>query len=84
MQPSSRRKLSIHVEGHRQPAAAAAGAGAAPAAEGSGAPDGGPWVAAASSEAAAAPGAAAGAQPVERIGDLWAWKRRQSLYASFS
>jgi hypothetical protein len=101
LEPASRRKLSVHVEGHRAAGtagtagaaaegatAATAEAGAAPAAEGTG---GEPAAAAAAAEQAPAEGAAAEEQaaavPVgpepERIADLYSWKRRQQLYASF-
>ena len=94
LEPASRRKLSVHVEGHRPAGAAGtAGAvaegGAAPAAEGTGGAAGAEAVAtAAAAEQAPAEAtakelaAAAGPEP-ERITELYAWKRRQQLYGSF-
>lgn len=96
LDPATRRKLSVHIEGHRPAGADAAGAaaeggtaaapqaGAAPAAEGTGsgaAAGGGKGGAVAQKEEAAAE-AAAGPE-LERITDLYAWKRRQQLFGSF-
>lgn len=101
LEPASRRKLSVHVEGSRPAGAtagegataAAAGAGAAPAAEGTGSVEGkeAPATAAAAEAGQPAAEGAAEKQPAaggaglepERITELYAWKRRQQLYASF-
>lgn len=79
LEPSTRRKLSVQVEGARgaAPAAAAEGEGAAPAAEGTG------GAAAAAAQVAAAEEGAAAAAGVELITDVWAWKRRQQLWGAF-
>jgi hypothetical protein len=93
LSPATRRKLSVHIEGHRPPAAAAgdgtsvattASGDAALAAEGSGA--GANLAPSPAGEAAASPAAAVeGAEEagVELIGDMWSWKRRQELYGGF-
>lgn len=98
LEPASRRKLSVRIEGHRPADAAAPGAGAAaPAAEGTGgaaaagagqgAPEGGETAAAGEAAAPAAGADLAPAAPgpeVERIAlnDMWEWKRRQALYGA--
>ena len=95
LDPATRRKLSVHIEGQRPAGAgaaaaaeggtaAAAEAGAAPAAEGTGggaAAEGGG--AAAEEKQEAVPEAPAAGPEPERIDDLYAWKRRQQLFGSF-
>lgn len=75
----------MHIDGHRNPAAAAGDA--ATAAKGGGSKASVLQAAPALqpvADASAAAGNEGGAEPaVELIGDLWGWKRRQELWGGF-